>query len=491
MNVVALVFPHQLFEAPAAFDGLQEVWLVEDALYFRQYNFHRAKLQFHRASMQAYAAELRQQGYRVQIAGAAGSDMPLQSCLAALRAQGTARIHYTQPDDYLLERRLRRYAREQGIVLQDFPNPNFLFEPQELKAFFTGRKRYFQHDFYQFARKRLKLLLDEAGQPLGGRWSFDSENRKRLPAGMALPPLPAPAPDPEVTAAGAWTDAQFPGAPGGRSELIYPVTREQARLWLQGFLQQRLQNFGEYEDAISTRERYLFHSLLSPLLNAGLLSPREVLDAALQHAERQHTPLNSLEGFVRQLAGWREFIRAMYLLEGTAMRKGNFWQHTRPMPAACYSASTGILPVDTVIRRVLDNGYCHHIERLMVLGNFFMLCEIEPDEVYRWFMELFIDAYDWVMVPNVYGMSQFAAGGLMTTKPYFSGSNYLLKMSDFPKGPWCESWDALFWRFVWKHRDFFRSNPRLSMMAVQVDKMPPDRLQGHIRRAEAFLEGLK
>jgi deoxyribodipyrimidine photolyase-related protein len=169
----------------------------------------------------------------------------------------------------------------------------------------------------------------------------------------------------------------------------------------------------------------------------------------------------------------------MYEAKGVTQRTANYWNFTRNIPKSFYNATTGINPVDITIEKVLQTGYCHHIERLMVLGNFMVLCEFHPDQVYRWFMELFIDAYDWVMVPNVYGMSQFADGGLMATKPYISGSNYLMKMSDFPKGKWQEIWDALFWRFMHVHRDFFTQNPRLGMLIKSFDKMSAEK-QGHL-----------
>ncbi|MFM7740297.1 MAG: FAD-binding domain-containing protein, partial [Planctomycetota bacterium] len=195
-------------------------------------------------------------------------------------------------------------------------------------------------------------------------------------------------------------------------------------------------------------------------------------------------------GFIRQVIGWREYIRGVYHVYGRKQRCGNAWGHRRKLPASFYDGTTGIEPVDEVIRSVLKYGYCHHIERLMILGNFMMLCEIEPDEVYRWFMELFVDAYDWVMVPNVYGMSQHADGGLMTTKPYISGSAYVLKMSNFKRGPWCEIWDGLYWRFIAKHREFFAKNPRMSVMAKQCDRMG-EKLDRHVEVAGRYLAGLE
>jgi deoxyribodipyrimidine photolyase-related protein len=188
--------------------------------------------------------------------------------------------------------------------------------------------------------------------------------------------------------------------------------------------------------------------------------------------------------------GWREFIRGIYRDKGVAQRTRNYWGFKRKIPAGFYDGSTGILPVDETIKKVLKTGYCHHIERLMILGNFMLLCEFDPDEVYRWFMELFIDAYDWVMVPNIYGMSQFADGGLMATKPYISGSNYLMKMSDYPKGPWQEVWDALFWRFLDKQRAFFSANPRMGMLLKSYDGWDQEKRNKLQQKATEFLNTL-
>ena len=199
--------------------------------------------------------------------------------------------------------------------------------------------------------------------------------------------------------------------------------------------------------------------------------------------------MNSLEGFIRQVIGWREYMRLVYRKLGTQQRTRNYWEHGRELPGSFYDGTTGIEPVDRTIRRVLKYGYCHHIERLMILGNFMLLCEFHPDAIYRWFMEMFVDAYDWVMVPNVYGMSQHADGGLITTKPYISGSSYVLKMSDYKKGDWTGVWDGLYWRFVSKHRDFFSRNPRMKVMVSQVDRMG-DKLTVHHRNADTFLSSM-
>jgi deoxyribodipyrimidine photolyase-related protein len=269
---------------------------------------------------------------------------------------------------------------------------------------------------------------------------------------------------------------------------LYPYTHTAAEAWLQQFLKKRFYAFGDYEDAIVSENSLLHHSLLSPLLNAGLLKPEQVVDITLRYAQNNDIPINSLEGFIRQIIGWREFIRGMYQAKGSEMRCRNFWGFSRTIPASFYDGTTGILPLDNTIQKVLDTGYCNHIERLMILGNFMILCEFHPNEVYRWFMELFIDAYDWVMVPNVYGMSQFADGGSFATKPYISGSNYILKMSHYKKGPWQESWDGLFWSFMDKNRQFFLKNPRLSMLVRSFDKWPDSKKQQYHQQADSFIE---
>jgi deoxyribodipyrimidine photolyase-related protein len=271
---------------------------------------------------------------------------------------------------------------------------------------------------------------------------------------------------------------------------IYPGTFEESKNWLKSFFTTRFSEFGSYEDAIVYRENILHHSVLTPMLNIGLLTPAYVLQETLSFASQNDIPINSVEGFIRQIVGWREFIRAVYELKGNEERTKNYWGFTRKIPASFWDGTTGIEPVDRTIEKVITTGYCHHIERLMVLGNFMLLCEFDPDEVYRWFMELFIDAYDWVMVPNVYGMSQFADGGLMSTKPYISGSNYLIKMSDFEKGAWQGVWDGLFWRFLSKHRAFFLQNPRMGMLVKSFDNMPAEKQKTHLNNAAKFLSTL-
>jgi deoxyribodipyrimidine photolyase-related protein len=478
MNVrtVFLLFPHQLFSDSTLLQQADEVYLVEEYLFFRQYSFHKMKLLFHRAGMRYLGDELRKKKLAVRYVEALQPDADIRWLIRTLSQKGVGKIMFYDVCDYWLERRISTTCVNCGIVAEEHPSPGFLNTRADLAEYFGTAKKYHQTDFYIRQRKRLNLLLDEQGKPLGGQWTYDTDNRQKYPPKKKPPELRFPERNAYYLEAEHYVEKHFASNNGNISRsFVYPVTHADSRQWLEQFLEQRFSEFGPYEDAIVSKETVLHHSVLSPLLNAGLLEPKQVVDAAVNHARNKNVALNSLEGFIRQIVGWREFIRGVYIHIGSRERTANFWQFSRPLPDSFYRASTGILPLDDTIRKVLDTGYCHHIERLMVLGNFMLLTETDPHQVYRWFMELFIDAYDWVMVPNVYGMSQFADGGLMATKPYISGSNYLLKMSDYKKAPWCEAWDALFWRFMDRHRQFFSSNPRLGMLLRTYDRMTDER----------------
>lgn len=492
---VALVYPHQLFLShPAAQKG-RCIYLIEDPLFFGNdphwpCSMHVQKLMLHRASMKAYAAELEERGHEVKFVECPqGSHIDSASLLEHALARSAKELHLCDPADDVLMRRVTRFAGARDIKLVVYPSPGFLSPDDFLEEQIARRKKPFMANFYKAQRKRMAVLLDDEGEAVGGKWSFDEDNRKKLPKGHLPPPEPMQPPDHYVKEAKAWVEKRFPNNPGRSERFRWPVTRKAALEWLERFFSERFHDFGIYEDAISTEHATINHSAITPMLNIGLLEARDVVDKAL--AMKDKVPLNSLEGFIRQVIGWREFMRGIYRHKGVTIRAGNYWNFTRKMPKAFYDGSTGIPPIDRVIKQVLADGYCHHIERLMVLGNFMLLCRIHPDDVYRWFMELFVDAYDWVMVPNVYGMSQFADGGTFTTKPYLSGSNYVLKMSDEKKGGWCAIWDGLFWSFIGDHSDFFLSNPRLSMMARNWSKMSDDKKAAHRNAAEGFLKRLK
>jgi deoxyribodipyrimidine photolyase-related protein len=481
-----IVFPHQLFVEHLEADLDTVMVLVEPDLFFRRLPFHTHKLVLHRATMKAFEVRLREAGFATVYVATSADTSSDQHLVDVLRANRVTEVTVYDAVDDWLERDLRAACREAAAALTVAETPGFLTSRDEVAEIFGGARRPRMQHFYERQRRRLDLLMD-GDRPVGGRWSYDTENRRRLPAGTPVPPMPEAGRNEHTRDALAWVRSAFPDNPGDPATYHWPTTHRQAEFWLTRFLEDRFALFGPYEDAIAVDEPWLFHSALSPLINIGLLDPRHVVERAVAHADEHDVDLPSLEGFVRQVVGWREYMRAAYVVHGRAMRTRNLLGLTRELGPGWWDGTTGLAPVDTVIRRVIEHGYAHHIERLMVLGNAMLLLRTEPDEVYEWFMTFFVDAYDWVMVPNVYAMSQFAAGDLITTKPYVSGSNYLRKMSDLPSGDWTEVWDALYWQFVADHRDGFASNPRSSMAVRTYDRMKEQRRRELAEVAAAWL----
>ena len=490
MASVLLVLPDQLFKHHI---GLQDpktaVVMVEAPFYFVP-SAHRQKLILHRASMQAYKAYLQEQGFQVSYYDAA--ENVLQTVMADLKS---AALTVMDPVNTQLRATIESAAKKKKINLSWLSCQNFINTRDYNEEYRASRKRWFMADFYQQQRKRLDILMAD-GKPVGGKWSFDAENRKKIPKAKRhlIPELALPASNSYVAEAESYVSQHFSNAIGEHAPLYYPITFDAAEQWLQDFLIQRFANFGNYEDALVPHQSWLYHSVLTPMMNIGLLTPQQVVDAALQYADQAHLKdsddaisIASLEGFVRQIIGWREFMRATYDDLGATMRSGNHWDHHHGLPKSFYDGTTGIAPIDDVIKRTLQTGYCHHIERLMVMGGFMFLCEFHPDDIYRWFMTMFVDAYDWVMVPNVYAMSQHADGGLITTKPYFSGSAYLKKMGYDETGEWCDIWDALYWRWIWKQKDALGKNPRWAMMCRLAEKMDDTKMNQHLLVANDYL----
>ena len=491
---VRIVLPHQLFDAHLDADDGTRFILVEHDLFFRQYRFHRQKLVLHRASMARFATRLSERGFDVEVVGSDPGTDSHAALTRVLKRFGSSDIHlYDVVDDWLCGDLLAAIG-DAGVTMtaDDMAeSPNFLTTRAQLRDAFdgaAGRGRPRMAAFYAWQRRRLGVLLDADGEPVGGHWSFDADNRKKLPKNHPVPsPLP-PERHPAVDDAIEWVHRTFPDNPGSVDEFRWPTSHAEASATFEQFLSDRFAEFGPYEDALSTEHPYVFHSLLTPALNIGLISPRTVLRRALEVGDRNDVPLPSLEGFVRQIIGWREYMRATYHRYGRTLRSRNRLSHNATLPSGWWTADTGLDPVDLVLRRVLETGYAHHIERLMVLGNAMCLLRIHPDAVYEWFMEMFVDAYDWVMVPNVYAMGQFAAGTAITTKPYVSGSNYLRKMSDYPSGDWTDDWDALYWTFVRDHRDVFDTNARSTFVTRTYDRLPAATKAAHTRRAQRWLD---
>lgn len=485
---VGLVFPHQLFENSWLLTACHTIYLVEEWLYFKQYNFQKSKLIFHRASMKYYASYLQSHHIKVKYIESNDDHSDIRKLIPYLKSIGIEELAYITTTDNWLDHRISRACDKVNMAFQKMETPMFLNTTEFNFDFFKNRKRMFQTDYYKHQRVLRKILVENDNSPVGGKWTFDDENRMKYPKGKVPPQIAMQNKNEYYEEAEAYIEKYFPNNYGkAHSTLIYPTTFEESKAWLHHFLETRFTDFGSFEDAIVSEESILHHSVLSPMMNVGLLTPDFILNETIAYAKKHIIPLNSIEGFVRQIMGWREFIRAVYELRGNEERTTNFWKFKRKIPKSFWNGTTGIIPIDATIKKTLETGYSHHIERLMVLGNFMLLCEFDPNEVYVWFMEMFVDAYDWVMVPNIYGMSQFADGGIMATKPYISGSNYLMKMSNYPKREWQQIWDSLFWRFMHIHRDFFLQNPRLGMLIKSFDKMPKEKQDKYIKTAEDYL----
>lgn len=475
---IVLIYPHQLFEHNTLLNHIDakrdKVFLIEDSLYFDQYNFHKLKIELHKRTMSFYASYLKDKGYKVHTC------KKLEDCIKSSEKIEMI-LTYDVVDNYL-EKKIQKFCGAHSIHLQVFDTPMFLTTNAQIDEYLAlpknqnnQKRAFFMKNFYEWQRKRLNTLIDNDGGPVGGKWSFDEDNRKKVPKDLDLP---------DDLVSPLYKGDNFP----------YATDFKEAKKCLQHFLKTKLVNFGPYEDAILEKENVLFHSVLTPYLNIGLLTPEEVIKETLKYAEKNDVPLNSLEGFIRQIIGWREYMRMVYIKLGSKIRNGNYFKAKKKIPYTFWTGKTGILPVDNTIQKLISTAYTHHIPRLMIMGNFMNLCGFDPDEVYRWFMEMYIDSYDWVMVPNVYSMALYADGGMITTKPYISGSSYILKMSDFKRSSeeksWNKIWDALFWSFVGKHFDKLKSEGRLGFIGIQYMKMSAKDRHKHDALAKEFLEGL-
>ena len=475
-----LVLPHQLFY-DISFKDISHAYLVEHPHFFTKRAFHKQKLIFHRASMKAYGAFLEKKKIAVTYIDFHRAEEFLKNF------QGKDVIAF-DPIEHPLQKVYRSLAKQhRSFTLMS--SPMFLTSDEILKTFKQGEDRHYSmQQFYIMQRKSLDILMDN-DKPQGGKWSFDTENRKPLPKNAIPPKISFPKVDAFGKEAIEYVEKHFPKN-FGEALLLFPIQKQTALHWLDQFLKERLADFGAYEDAIVPHEHFLYHSGLSPLLNCGLLTPMQVVNATLDFAKHHRVSLSSLEGFIRQIIGWREYMKILYDIRGEKLYHENYFAHHKKLPNAFYLACTGIDPIDITIKKLELTAYAHHIERLMVLGNFMLLCAYDPKQIYEWFMELFIDSYEWVMVTNVMAMSQYADGGKMTTKPYISSSNYILKMSHYPKGAWCDIWDALYWVFMEKHKSSFAKNPRMTMMLAVLNKIPEEKKRRYQTIVQEFFSVL-
>ncbi len=466
--------------------------MAEDHHLASQYKYHKHKIVFFFTSMRTYAEELKKKGYELTYLDCE-TDQFKKSFVVKLKNHlkhnpQIKLIKFYQISDYNFEIQIKKMIKELKIESIEFINPMFMSTRDQFKDYLKTSKKPLMNSFYIQQRKRHKILIDQKENPLFSQWSFDGENRKKYPKDIKIPKSKVIQSSPILEDVKKSVKKLYPSHPGDMSHYWIPYSRKQALESIDHFIDEKLQSFGPYQDAISSDVVFGFHSILSPMINNGLITPQDVVSRLLDKVKVSEKNISSVEGFIRQIIGWREFVKGIYDNYREKMETENFWQHQRGLNEKWYTGETGIKPFDDSVKRLNLYGYTHHIDRLMVQSNLMLLSEIHPHQVYRWFMEMYVDSADWVMAANVYGMGLMSEGGIFATKPYICGSNYLLKMSDYKKEPWCVIMDGLYWRFIDKHRSFFSKNPRLSMMVKTLEKMDPARKKEIFSQAENFIK---
>ena len=389
-----------------------------------------------------------------------------------------------EPGDYRVEQSLLDTANELGIEIEITPDGQFYFSKNDFRDYATGRNRLTLEYFYREMRKRHDVLMDSNGEPTGGEWNFDHDNRESFKKSKGPGELPKPRvyqPDEVTEDVIDMVSKRFKDHPGSLEHFQLPVTRGQALYFLKHFISETLPQFGRWEDAMWTDEAFLYHSRLSAPLNLKLLDPRECVDAAVLAYHSGDAPINSVEGFVRQILGWREFVRGLYWLKMPDYAQKNYFDHQESLPSFYWDGDTDMECVRQSMQHVIQHGYSHHIHRLMVLGNFAQLWGVHPYQFHEWHMAMYLDAIDWVSLPNTLGMSQYGDGGIIGTKPYCSSGNYINKMSNFCSG--CRynyqertgenacPFTTLYWDFMNRHQEQLKDNRRLTFAMKNLEKI--------------------
>lgn len=489
--MIFLLFPTQLFSDLSLVSKSKLIYLIEEPRYFEDFSFHKLKLAYHRASMKKYYDMLKKKKINVQYIEC---DKVNNNFYKSIKSENDS-INIFYPGDFILQNKLENIFGKKLVINETL---NFLIKTNEfvdIKKLIYKNNRYSHEEFYKYQRKKLSILIDKNDKPTGGKWSYDSENRLPLPNNIKVPDTVSKVKsDKYIKEAIKYVNKNWSKNYGSLDHFIYPIDSKSSKLWLKKFLEERLSKFGAYEDAVSESEPFVFHSVISPMMNVGLLTDDEIVTTSYEYYldNKKSIPIESFEGFIRQVIGWRNYVYTLYNLEGEKMKTTNQLKHTNKLNDKFWTAKTDMIPIDSIINKIIKYSYAHHIERLMYLGNFLLLCLVDPDEVYRIFMEWTIDAYDWVMVPNVYGMSQFATP-IMMTRPYFSSSNYINKMSTFKvkkNDNWSETWDALYYNFIFKHRTLLKSNYAVARQVKHWDNKSESEQSEIKKKAKEYLDKL-
>ncbi len=489
MKKVLILYPNQLFPA-GDLPQVDHIFLVEEPLFFgrdteQPKQLHKQKLILHRASMRRYVEEvLWPAGYEVDYIDL---DVLYDTGDIFSKLKHVEQIYVFDPVDNLLASRLLQARRNNSnsLAVEFLPNPNYYLLDQEIRQYFTDRHKHPFPEFYQWQRERFNILIGEDYKPIGGKWIYEV-TPKTIEPSSNLPSFEVFGDNKFVKDAVEYVNKHFPDNPGS-TDFIWPTNHNEAKKWLTNFLEERIDHYSEYENSLDGQAAWLFHSALASSLNTGLLSPKQIIDETLARHQKKEIPINSLESFVRQILGWREFVRGSYLLRHNQMKSSNIFKHQRKLTRAWYDGTTGIPPFDDLVVKIIARGYAHNSERQLIAGNLMVLCEIQPDDMLKWFSELFVDSYDWVTIPNVFMVSQFTDSSNFNLEPSICPSTYILQLSNYQRDVWCDIWDGLYWRFINKHRDELNHNARMRTMLQRLDRLDPDRQRIINYRAEDFL----
>ena len=491
-NEILVILGNQLFPIEhIKKTNVNKIFMAEDFGLTTEHKHHKLKILMFLWSMRQYKDNLVKNGYEVfyhSIEDDNFKDKFEDKVLEVIKKKKITSIKFFEIEDHFFETKFNNFISDNKLDYEIINNPMFLTSRLEFKDFLKSQKKLIRMaSFYQKIRQKMSILIDDQNKPIGGKWSYDEDNRKKIPKNIDIPKIPPIQDDKKFKSLKLKINSFFHDHPGSTDYLWMPTNRQESLIWLDNFFKNKFSNFGNYEDAIRSENNFLFHSAISPILNMGLLTPDEVIKKALEFSKLKSIPINSLEGFIRQIIGWREFIRGIYHNRGNEEINSNYWNHQQKLTKDWYEGTTGIDPLDDAIKDCIKFGYTHHIPRLMVICNIMNLSKIHPNEIYKWFMEMFVDSSDWVMVPNVYGMGTFADGGIFATKPYSCGSNYILKMSNYKKDDWCDIVDGLYWKFMNDNVSFFKSNPRLAILVKSLEKMNTDRKERIFGKANDFI----
>ena len=488
-----ILYPNQLF-APELLPKADIIFVVEEPLFFgadsqQPADLHKQKLVLHRASMRRYVEEtLWQKDLNVEYIELKDIEYTADVLVRAQKA-GAELVIIFDPTDHLIESRLKKAlddAVETPFELKVLPNPSFMLKRGEVREFFSHKTKHKFSEFYQWQRERFNILIDSNYKPVGGKWSYDTTKPMTVPEGQTPPGFKGFGDNDYVKEAKHWVANNFTGNPGDVESFFWPTSHQEAKEWLDDFINHRLESFSSYNQTIDGQAVFLFHSGISSCLNSGLLTPKQVIESVLVYHGKHPFTLANLESFIRQIIGWREFIRGLYVTQNVNTKSFSS-SATRALHPKWWAGDTGLPPFDDVTKTIKAHAYADNAERLNILINLMILSEIHPQEVYKWFSSLFIDAYDWVVSPNVYNALQLSEMGGIWPKPNIGDSEYVLSLSHYKRDAWCDTWDGLFWEFIDRHKTSLAKNPHTHHLVKQLESISPEHRRIASYRAQDFI----